>query len=100
MNLGGDPSQALIHVTATTGNFVISLSSTDLGRGPGNRHRPIEGDAGRVLRHGVALDTADTDTGPHCMGTFISRATTALGNAPVITAAEEPQPVMMAADDG
>ena len=32
MNLGGDPSQALIHAT-TTGNFVISLSSTDLGQG-------------------------------------------------------------------
>ena len=32
MNLGGDPSQALIHAT-TTGTFVISLSSTDLGQG-------------------------------------------------------------------
>ena len=32
MNLGGDPSQALIHST-TTGNFVISLSSSDLGQG-------------------------------------------------------------------
>ncbi len=32
MNLGGDPSQALIHST-TTGNFVITLSSVDLGQG-------------------------------------------------------------------
>ncbi len=32
MNLSGDPSQALIHST-TTGNFVIPLSSTDLGQG-------------------------------------------------------------------
>ena len=32
MNLGGDPSQALVHAT-TTGNFVVSLSSTDLGQG-------------------------------------------------------------------
>ena len=31
MNLGGDPSQALIHAT-TTGSFVVSLSSVDLGR--------------------------------------------------------------------
>ena len=32
MNLGGDPSQALVHST-TTGNFVVSLSSVDLGQG-------------------------------------------------------------------
>ena len=31
MNLGGDPSQALIHAT-TTGIFVIRLSSTDMGQ--------------------------------------------------------------------
>ena len=32
MNLGGDPSQALIH-SSTTGTFIISLASTDLGQG-------------------------------------------------------------------
>ena len=32
MNLGGDPSQALIHAT-TTGSFVVTLSSVDLGQG-------------------------------------------------------------------
>ena len=32
MNLGGDPTQALVHST-TTGNFVVSLSSVDLGQG-------------------------------------------------------------------
>ena len=32
MNLGGDPSQALIHAT-TTGGFVVTLSSVDLGQG-------------------------------------------------------------------
>ena len=32
MNLGGDPSQALVHAT-TTGNFVVTLSSVDLGQG-------------------------------------------------------------------
>ena len=31
MNLGGDPSQALIHAT-TTGSFVVTLSSVDLGQ--------------------------------------------------------------------
>ncbi len=32
MNLGGDPSQALVHAT-TTGAFVVTLSSVDLGQG-------------------------------------------------------------------
>ena len=32
MNLGGDPTQALVHAT-TVGNFVITLSSVDLGQG-------------------------------------------------------------------
>ena len=32
MNLGGDPSQALVHAT-TMGGFVVSLSSVDLGQG-------------------------------------------------------------------
>ena len=32
MNLGGDPSQALIHAT-TSGSFVVTLSATDLGQG-------------------------------------------------------------------
>ena len=32
MNLGGDPTQALIHCTPT-GSFIISLSSVDLGQG-------------------------------------------------------------------
>ena len=31
MNLGGDPTQALVHAT-TVGNFVITLSSVDPGR--------------------------------------------------------------------
>ena len=32
MNLGGDPTQALVHSTPT-GNFMVSLSSVDLGQG-------------------------------------------------------------------
>jgi hypothetical protein len=31
MNLGGDPSQALIHAT-TTGSFVVTLASVDSAR--------------------------------------------------------------------
>jgi len=42
----------------------------------------------------VIVDTADTDTGPHCMGTFASRGTHRVGNA-VIMAAREAREVML-----
>ena len=99
MNLGGDPSQALIHAT-TTGTFVISLSSTDLGQGLKTVLAQIGADALGVPVENVMIDTADTDTGPHCMGTFASRATHRVGNA-IIEAATEARQVMLdvAADE-
>lgn len=99
MNLGGDPSQALIHAT-TTGNFVISLPSTDLGQGLKTVIAQIGAEALGVPFENVMIDTADTDTGPHCMGTFASRATHRVGNA-VIQAAQEARKVMLevAADE-
>ena len=42
----------------------------------------------------VIVDTADTDTGPHCMGTFASRGTHRIGNA-IIMAAKEAREVML-----
>ncbi len=93
MNLGGDPSQALIHAT-TTGTFVISLSSTDLGQGLKTVLAQIGADALGVPVDNVMIDTADTDTGPHCMGTFASRATHRVGNA-IIVAAQEARQVML-----
>lgn len=93
MNLGGDPSQALIHAT-TTGTFVISLSSTDLGQGLKTVIAQIGAEALGVPFENVLIDTADSDTGPHCMGTFASRATHRVGNA-VIAAAEEARKVML-----
>jgi CO/xanthine dehydrogenase Mo-binding subunit len=99
MNLGGDPSQALIHST-TTGNFIISLASTDLGQGLKTVIAQIGAETLGVPFHNVLVDTADTDTGPHCMGTFASRATHRVGNA-VIQAAQEARRAMMevAADE-
>ena len=99
MNLGGDPSQALIHST-TTGNFVISLSSSDLGQGLKTVIAQIGAEVLGVPFENVMIDTADTDTGPHCMGTFASRATHRVGNA-VIQAAEEARTIMLeiAADE-
>jgi CO/xanthine dehydrogenase Mo-binding subunit len=99
MNLGGDPSQALIHAT-TTGSFVITLASTDLGQGLKTVIAQIGAEALGVPFENVLIDTADTDTGPHCMGTFASRATHRVGNA-VMQAAQEARKVMLevAADE-
>ena len=99
MNLGGDPSQALVHST-TTGNFVVCLSSADLGQGLKTVMAQIAADALGVPVETVIIDTADTDTGPHCMGTFASRLTHRVGNA-VIEAAQEARQAMMevAADE-
>ena len=87
MNLGGDPSQALIHAT-TSGSFVVSLSSTDLGQGLRTVIGQICAEALGVRMEDVYIDTADTDSGPHCMGTFASRATHRVGNAVIAAAAE------------
>ena len=93
MNLGGDPTQALVHAT-TTGNFVVSLSSVDLGQGMRQVISQICAETIGVPTDRVIIDTADTDTGPHCMGTFASRGTHRIGNA-VIQAAREARQVML-----
>lgn len=90
MNLGGDPSQALIHAT-TSGSFVVSLSATDLGQGLRTVIAQIAAETLGVPYDQVLIDTADTDTGPHDMGTFASRATHRVGNAVIAAAAEARQ---------
>ncbi len=87
MNLGGDPSQALVHATPD-GKFMVSLSSIDLGQGMKSVTRQIAAEALGVPVSDVYVDTADSDTGPHCMGSFASRGTHRVGNA-VIRAATE-----------
>jgi CO/xanthine dehydrogenase Mo-binding subunit len=93
MNLGGDPSQALIHAS-TTGSFVITLSSVDLGQGLKTVIAQCAAEALGLPLEMILVDTADTDTGPHCMGTFASRGTHRVGNA-VIMAAREARDVML-----
>ncbi len=95
MNLGGDPSQALIHAT-TTGSFVVSLSSVDLGQGLKTVVAQCAAETLGLPFENIIIDTADTDTGPHCMGTFASRGTHRVGNA-VIMAAREAREVMLEA---
>jgi len=87
MNLGGDPSQALIHAT-TSGSFVVTLAATDLGQGLRTVIGQIAAETLGVAFEEVVVDTADTDTGPHDMGTFASRATHRVGNAVVAAATE------------
>ena len=93
MNLGGDPSQALIHAT-TTGSFVVTLSSVDLGQGLKTVIAQVAAETLGLPLGMILIDTADTDTGPHCMGTFASRATHRVGNA-VIMAAREARQAML-----
>jgi CO/xanthine dehydrogenase Mo-binding subunit len=93
MNLGGDPSQALVHAT-TSGSFVVTLSATDLGQGLRTVIGQIAAEALGVPFDEVVIDTADTDTGPHDMGTFASRATHRVGNAVKAAAAEARQAML------
>ena len=93
MNLGGDPSQALVHAT-TTGNFVVTLSSVDLGQGLKTVMAQICAETLGVPIDTIIVDTADTDTGPHCMGTFASRGTHRIGNAIIMAAKEARQALL------
>src|ERR1700754_1136104 len=95
MNLGGDLTQALVHST-TTGSFVVSLSSVDLGQGLKTVAAQVAAETLGLPYENIIVDTADTDTGPHCMGTFASRGTHRVGNA-VIMAAQEAREVMLQA---
>lgn len=95
MNLGGDPSQALVH-SNPDGKFGVALSSIDLGQGMKQVTRQIAAETLGVPVEDVYVDTADSDTGPHCMGSFASRGTHRVGNA-VIQAAKEARAVMMEA---
>jgi len=98
MNLGGDPSQALIHAT-TSGSFVVSLSATDLGQGLRTVIGQIAAETLGVRMEDVVVDTADTDTGPHDMGTFASRATHRVGNAVIAAAVEAREALLDVAVD-
>src|SRR5579875_4007773 len=95
MNLGGDPSQALVH-SNPDGKFTVALSSIDLGQGMKSVTRQIAAETLGVPVADVYVDTADSDTGPHCMGSFASRGTHRVGNA-VMVAAKEARAVMMGA---
>lgn len=93
MNLGGDPTGALIYATSS-GEFKVTLSSVDLGQGLRTVAQQIAAETLGVPIESVNIQTGDTDTGPHCHGTFASRGTHRVGNA-VIAAAKETRDVML-----
>ena len=95
MNLGGDPSQALVH-SNPDGKFTVALSAIDLGQGMKSVTRQIAAETLGVPIEDVYVDTADSDTGPHDMGSFASRGTHRMGNA-VIQASLEARSVMLEA---
>lgn len=95
MNLGGDPSQAIVHANPD-GKFMVTLSAIDLGQGMKSVTRQIAAETLGVPIEDVYVDTADSDTGPHDMGSFASRGTHRMGNA-VIRAASEARKAMLEA---
>lgn len=95
MNLGGDPSQALVHSTPD-GKFKVALSAIDLGQGMKSVTRQLAAETLGVPISDVHVDTADSDTGPHDMGSFASRGTHRVGNA-VIQASREARGVLLEA---
>ncbi len=99
MNLGGDPTQALVFCQPT-GGFSVKLASTDLGQGLKTVIGQIAAETLGVPLDYITIDTGDTDSAPHCMGTFASRGTHRVGNA-VIMAAQEAKKAMLdvAADE-
>jgi len=98
MNLGGDPSQALVHSTPD-GKFMVTLSAIDLGQGMKSVTRQIAAETLGVPIDDVYVDTADSDTGPHDMGSFASRGTHRVGNAVIRAATEARQQLLEAAAD-
>lgn len=67
---------------------MVTLSAIDLGQGMKSVTRQIASETLGVPISDVYVDTADSDTGPHDMGSFASRGTHRVGNA-VIRASEE-----------
>ena len=98
MNLGGDPSQALIHAT-TSGSFNVVLAATDLGQGLKTVVAQIAAETLGVPYEEIVVQTADTDTGPHDMGTFASRGTHRVGNAVKVAAAEALESILQLASE-
>jgi CO/xanthine dehydrogenase Mo-binding subunit len=98
MNLGGDPTQALIFCQPT-GGFTVKLASTDLGQGLKTVMAQVAAETLGVPLESITIDTGDTDSAPHCMGTFASRGTHRVGNAIIMAAQEAKRALLEVAAD-
>src|SRR5262245_14160622 len=98
MNLGGDPTQALLFFQPT-GGFSVKLASADLGQGVKTVIAQIAAETLGVPLESITIDTGDTDSAPHCMGTFASRGTHRVGNAIIMAAQEAKQTLLEVAAD-
>lgn len=98
MNLGGDPTQALIYMQPT-GGFVVKLACTDLGQGLKTVIPQIVSETLGVPLESVNIDTGDTDSAPHDMGQFASRSTHRVGNAVIMAAKEAKKQLLEVAAD-
>ena len=70
------------------------MASVDLGQGLRTVLAQIAAETLGVPYDSIVVETADTDTGPHCTGTFASRTTHRAGNA-VVMAAQEARKAML-----
>jgi CO/xanthine dehydrogenase Mo-binding subunit len=98
MNLGGDPSQALIYMQPT-GGFVVKLACTDLGQGLKTVVPQMVAETLGVPLESVNIETGDTDSAPHDMGQFASRSTHRVGNAVIMAAKEAKKQLLEVAAD-
>lgn len=87
MNLGGDPSQAVI-VAQPDGKLILFAASTELGQGIQTVLAQIAAEVIGVSVDDIEVKLGDTGSAPHDSGTFASRSTHRMGNA-VIQASKE-----------
>jgi CO/xanthine dehydrogenase Mo-binding subunit len=98
MNLGGDPSQALIYAQPT-GGFVIKLAAVDLGQGLRTVIPQIAAETLGVPLDYIQIEIGETDGAPHDMGQFASRSTHRVGNAVIMAAKEAKQAMLQVASN-
>ncbi|MCS7142623.1 MAG: molybdopterin-dependent oxidoreductase [Aigarchaeota archaeon] len=80
MNLGGDPSEALIYAQ-TGGHFVVEVAAVELGQGLATVMAQIAAESIGVKVEDVTVKFGDTGSAPFDTGTFASRVTHRMGNA-------------------
>jgi len=87
MNLGGDPTSAII-IAQPGGTFSVLLSSVEMGQGIRTAMAQIAAEFIGVNVVNIEIKLSDTDVTPYDAGSFASRSTHRAGNAIKIAAME------------